>query len=75
MEDRYLFKAKRTDNEEWVQGCCFAQYERIFIKDIQKSFMTTIYNQPSVVDFNVRAYEVSSNTEWRCKICQELQQK
>lgn len=21
MEDRYLFKAKRTDNGEWVQGC------------------------------------------------------
>ena len=20
MEDRYLFKAKRIDNEEWVQG-------------------------------------------------------
>lgn len=21
MKDRYLFKAKRLDNEEWVQGC------------------------------------------------------
>lgn len=66
MEDRYLFKAKRTDNEEWVQGCCFTQYERFFIKDIQKSFATTIYNEPSVVDFNVRAYEVSSNTVCQC---------
>lgn len=23
MEDRYLFKAKRVDNEEWVQGALF----------------------------------------------------
>lgn len=23
MEDRYLFKAKRLDNEEWVQGALF----------------------------------------------------
>lgn len=23
MEDRYLFKAKRTDNGEWVQGYLF----------------------------------------------------
>ena len=23
MEDRYLFKAKRIDNEEWVQGALF----------------------------------------------------
>ena len=23
MEDRYLFKAKRVDNEEWVQGSLF----------------------------------------------------
>lgn len=45
MKDRYLFKAKRTDNDEWVQGCCFAQYKRIFIKDIQKSFATTIYGK------------------------------
>lgn len=66
MKDRYLFKAKRTDNEEWVQGCCFTQYERFFIKDIQKSFATTIYNEPSVVDFNVRAYEVASNTVCQC---------
>lgn len=66
MKDRYLFKAKRTDNMEWVQGCCFTQYERFFIKDIQKSFATTIYNEPSVVDFNVRAFEVASNTICQC---------
>lgn len=23
MEDRYLFKAKRIDNGEWVQGALF----------------------------------------------------
>ena len=35
MEDRYLFKAKRLDNGEWVQGVPF-EIERkqvILIKD------------------------------------------
>lgn len=34
MEDRYLFKAKRTDNGEWVQGYLFDdgfENERVFI--------------------------------------------
>ena len=28
MEDRYLFKAKRLDNGEWVQGCYIYDVER-----------------------------------------------
>lgn len=31
MEDRYLYKAKRTDNGEWVEGFMVACDERIFI--------------------------------------------
>ena len=31
MEDRYLFKAKRTDNEEWVQGYLFGIWEKRYI--------------------------------------------
>lgn len=31
MEDRYLFKAKRIDNGEWVQGYMYGIWERIYI--------------------------------------------
>ena len=31
MEDRYLYKAKRVDNGEWVEGFMVACDERIFI--------------------------------------------
>ena len=31
MEDRYLFKAKRTDNGEWVQGYLFGIWEKKYI--------------------------------------------
>lgn len=31
MEVRYLFKAKRIDNGEWVQGYLFGIWEKIYI--------------------------------------------
>lgn len=31
MEDRYLFKAKRLDNEEWVQGYLYGIWEKRYI--------------------------------------------
>ena len=31
MEDRYLYKAKRTDNGEWVQGYLFGIWEKRYI--------------------------------------------
>ena len=31
MEDRYLFKAKRIDNEEWEQGYLFGIWEKRYI--------------------------------------------
>lgn len=31
MEDRYLFKAKRLDNGEWVQGYLFGIWEERYI--------------------------------------------
>ena len=31
MEDRYLFKAKRPDNGEWVQGYLFGIWEKRYI--------------------------------------------
>jgi uncharacterized phage protein (TIGR01671 family) len=31
MEDRYLFKAKRADNGEWVQGYLYGIWEKRYI--------------------------------------------
>ena len=31
MEDRYLFKAKRIDNGEWVQGYSYSIWEKRYI--------------------------------------------
>ena len=31
MEDRYLFRGKRTDNGEWVQGYLFGIWEKRYI--------------------------------------------
>lgn len=31
MEDRYLFKAKRIDNREWVQGYLYGIWEKRYI--------------------------------------------
>lgn len=31
MEERYLFKAKRTDNGEWVQGYLYGIWEKRYI--------------------------------------------
>ena len=31
MEDRYLFKAKRIDNGEWVQGYLYSIWEKRYI--------------------------------------------
>ena len=31
MEDRFLFKAKRIDNGEWVQGYLYGIWEKRYI--------------------------------------------
>lgn len=31
MQERYLFKAKRTDNGEWIQGYLYGIWERRYI--------------------------------------------
>lgn len=36
MEDRYLFKAKRLDNGEWVQGCYIYDIDRDCSKSLNE---------------------------------------
>ena len=60
-----LFKAKRLDNGEWVEGFYFEFKGETYIAEMRQTFMTTYYTEESVVDFNMRAYEVEAET-----ICQ-----
>ena len=57
-----LFKAKRTDNGEWVEGYYFTFKGKTYITNIEQTFMSAYYTEESVVDFNLRAYEVDPAT-------------
>lgn len=55
MEDRYLFKAKRIDNREWVQGA-------LLIHDTDAA---TIFNQHPA-DGSLQGFEVDPSTICQC---------
>lgn len=55
MEDRYLFKAKRIDNGEWVQGA-------LLFHDADTA---TIFNQHPE-DGSLQGFEVDRNTACQC---------
>ena len=55
MEDRYLFKAKRIDNGEWVQGA-------LLFHDADTA---TIFNQHPA-DGSLQGFEVDRNTACQC---------
>lgn len=55
MKDRYLFKAKRVDNGEWVQGA-------LLLHDADTA---TIFNQHPA-DGSLQGFEVDRNTACQC---------
>lgn len=55
MENRYLFKAKRVDNGEWVQGA-------LLLHDADTA---TIFNQHPA-DGSLQGFEVDRNTACQC---------
>lgn len=55
MEDRYLFKAKRKDNGEWVQGA-------LLLHDTDAA---TIFNQHPA-DGSLQGFEVDPSTLCQC---------
>ncbi len=62
MKNRYLYKAKRIDNGEWVEGYYFEFRGQSYIADADRSFLEAYYRQPSVVDFHLSLYEVEPST-------------
>lgn len=60
MEDRYLFKAKRVDNEEWVQGALFDGESRCIIGQEIKFSPYTEH------ECKIVGYEVDRDTICQC---------
>lgn len=67
MEDRYLFKAKRTDNGEWVQGVLFEIEGKqvILIKD-NENLLRVHYLEENMWTAEIYAIEVDSSTICQC---------
>ena len=67
MDDRYLFKAKRIDNGEWVQGVPFEIEGKtiILIKD-NENLLRTHYLEENMWTAEIYAIEVDPSTICRC---------
>lgn len=67
MNDRHICKGKRTDNGEWVEGYYFEFEGRSYITYLEETIIHVVYaTEPSIIDFNMRAFEVDSETICRC---------
>lgn len=67
MKDRYLFKAKRLDNGEWVQGVPFEIEGKtvILIKD-NENLLRTHYLEENMWTAEIYAIEVDPPTICQC---------
>jgi uncharacterized phage protein (TIGR01671 family) len=67
MKDRYLFKAKRLDNGEWVQGVPFEIEGKtvILIKD-NENLLRTHYLEENMWTAEIYAIEVDPSTICQC---------
>ena len=67
MEDRYLFKAKRTDNREWVQGVPFEIEGKqvILIKD-NENLLRVHYLEENMWNAEIYVIEVDKSTICQC---------
>ena len=60
MNDKYLYRAKRTDNGEWVEGCL------LIIDDSEYRIATSCLQGDVKELLNVCAYEVDQSTICQC---------
>ena len=60
MNDRYLYRAKRTDNGEWVEGCL------LIIDDSEYRIATSCLQGDVKELLNVCAYEADQSTICQC---------
>lgn len=66
MSDRYLYKAKRTDNREWVIGILIIFEGIAYIMEDKNTYLRAYYDGGNCVDFDMRAYKVDPSTICQC---------
>ena len=65
MAREILFKAKRTDNGEWIKGCLTIFENNAYIMEAENTYIRMHYTCEDCVEFDMRAYKVDKDT-----ICQ-----
>ena len=67
MEDRYLFKAKRKDNGEWVQGVPFEiEGKTVILISDNENILRVHYLEENMWEADIYAVEVDPTTICRC---------
>lgn len=67
MEDRYLFKAKRIDNGEWVQGVPFEiEGKKVILINDNKNLLRVHYLEENMWTAEIYAIEVDESTICQC---------
>lgn len=67
MENRYLFKAKRKDNGEWVQGVPFEiEGKTVFLPKDNGNLLRVHYIEENIWDAAIYAIEIDPSTICQC---------
>ena len=67
MEDRYLFKAKRLDNGEWVQGVPFkVEGKWVLLINDNENLLRVHYIEENMWTAEIYAIEVDASTICQC---------
>lgn len=62
MAREILFKAKRIDNGEWVEGFYFEHAGKHFIIDLSNTHIHATYLKEDIFNFDLRAFIVDQKT-------------
>ena len=67
MEDRYLFKAKRVDNGEWVYGVHFEiEGKTVILISDNENILRVHYLEENMWEADIYAIEVNPSTICQC---------
>ena len=67
MKDRYLFKAKRIDNGEWVQGVPFEiEGKQVILINDNENYLSVHYLEENMWKAEIYAFEVDHTTICQC---------
>lgn len=67
VEDRYLYKAKRVDNKEWVQGVPFEiEGKTVILISDNENILRVHYLEENMWEADIYAVEVDPSTICQC---------